>query len=282
MNFVALRLCVTKTLMIFLFSFIFVSCSPYKRLAYDFVNKSKGASVAFYVPDDLQKTNLRDDCDIESDEFAEMDENQIIDIVNSRIKILNEIDDEIFLDVMIASFEETLNDYDLNLQYWEDGDSKPDSLHWVVDLSHMEIQEVLTHQYVSCGMDGNYELIPLTRINVASWFEVLNDEKSMMVFTEHNYDDYIADCYYTMDSVNNVVANVEFQSVDINGFYSFAVALGKLYAGYIYDFFMNEYVSKEMMKNGKEYSVDDNYMRYDPYEMYIYYTVGDRAIIIEN
>lgn len=268
--------------LLFLLLLTLVSCASHKDVAYDFVNKSKGASVAFYVPDDLLKTNLRNDCDIESEEFAELDETQIRDAINSRIKILNKIDDDIFLNVMIASFEETLNDYDLELKYWEDSGNKPDSLHWIVDLSHIEIQEILTHQYVSCGMDGNYELIPLTRINVASWFEVLNDEKSALVFTEHNYDDYIADCYYTMDSVNNVIANVEFQSVNIDGFYNFAVVLGKLYAGYIYDFFMNEYVSKEMMKKGKEYSIEDNYMRYDPYEMYIYYTVGDRVIEIEK
>ena len=40
---------------------------------------------------------------------------------------------------------------------------------------------------------------------------------------------------------------------------------------------MNEYVKKEMKKKGLEYS-DDIYMRYDPYEMYIYYTGRDKFI----
>ena len=100
-------------------SFTIVSCAPHKKLAYDFVNISKGASVAFYVPEELQKTNLRSDCNPNSVDLVVLDEDELQDTINSRVKILNKIDNEIFLNVMIASFEETLKDYDLDLQYWE-------------------------------------------------------------------------------------------------------------------------------------------------------------------
>jgi len=53
--------------------------------------------------------------------------------------------------------------------------------------------------------------------------------------------------------------------------------LGRLYAGYTYDFFMNEYVKKEMLREEKDYS-DDIYLRYDPYEGYVYPTWRDRLI----
>lgn len=281
MNFVTLRLCVTKTL-IFLLSLILVSCSPYKRLAYDFVKKSKGASVALYVPSELLKTNKRADCDPNNIDLVLLEEDQLQDTINSRIKILNKIDDEIFLDVLFASFEETLSDYDLSLTYWEDDNKKPDSLHWIVDLSHIEIQEQTGVQVLNCGLEGNYEFIPLTTINVASWFELINDEESNLVFSEQNYEDYVVDCYYTMDSIHNLITNVEFQNISIDGFYNFAVALGKLYAGYCYDFFMNEYVSKEMKKVGKAYSFDEKCMRYDPYEYYIYSTWTDKMVRMEN
>lgn len=264
-------------ILLVLLSFAIVSCAPHKKLAYDFVNKTKGASVAFYLPEQLQKTNLRSDCNPESVDLILLDECQLQDTINSRIKILNKIDDDVFLDVVIASFEEALKDYGLDLQYWEDENTAPDSLHWVVDLSHIEIQESLKYQVSHCGVEGNYEFIPTTSINVASWFELFNDNTSDYLFAEHDYDEYILDCYYTLDSLNNLVTNVELKELSVEGFYDLAVVLGKLYAGYSFDYFMNQYVRTEMKKNGEEYS-DDIHMRYDPYEMYIYYTRKDRLI----
>lgn len=263
-----------------LLSLTIASCSPAKRFAYDFVNKSKGASVAFYVPVELQKTNMRKDCNPQNVDLVLLDEDQLADTINSRIKILNDIDDEVFLDVMIASFEEALRDYNLKLDYWEDENTSSDSLHWIVDLSHVEIQELVLHQMSHCGVEGNYEFLPSTAVNVASWFELANEEKSDILFTEQDYSEYIIDCFYTLDTANNLVVNAEFQQLTIDGFYGFAVMLGKLYAGYSFDYFMNEYVRKEMRKRGKEYS-DDTYMRYDPYESYIYYTTGDRLIPVD-
>lgn len=264
----------------FAFAFVLVSCSPHKQLAYDFVKKSKGASVAFYVPEELQRTNKRSDCDPNNIDLVLLDEDELQDTINSRVKILNKIDDGVFFNVMIASYEETLKDYGLILEYWEDENSKPDSLHWVVDLSYVEIQEHSSSQVINCGVEGYYEFLPSTRINVASWFELLDDDNSCLLFTEQNYEDYVIDCYYTLDSINNLIINADIQYVNIDGFYDFAVMLGKLYAGYSFDFFMNEYVKKEMIRKGKEY--DDIYMRYDPYEAYIYYTRKDRLIRIEN
>lgn len=269
-------------LLILLLSLIFVSCSPHKQLAYDFVSRSKGASVAFYVPKELQKTNMRSDCDPDNIDLVLLDDDQLKDTIDSRVQILNDIDDEIFLNVMIASFEETLNDYGLNLHYWENENIKPDSLHWIVDLSHLEIQEFNTALFTSCGVNGNYEFLPSTVVNVASWFELVNGDISYLLFTEQDYSEYIIDCYYSTDTANNYVVNAEFQRLTIDGFYDFAVMLGRLYAGYAYDFFMNDYVRKEMIRKEKEYDEEYMYLRYDPYEFYIYGTYLDKLTRIEE
>ncbi len=249
-------------------------------MAYDFVKISKGASVALYLPNELKKTNIRKDCDPNIPELFVLDENQLRDTIEARTKIVNKIDDDIFLEVMIASFAKTLEDYDLKLEYWENENTKPDSLHWVVDLSHVEVQEYVTHLLSECGVEGNVEFFAATAVNVASWFELINDDKSHFLFTEQNYEEYIADCYYTLDSLNNLIANVEYKKLTIDEFYDFAVILGKLYAGYTYDFFMNDYVRKEMLRKEKECSTN-SYFRYDPYEVYIYNTSRDRFIPME-
>lgn len=259
-----------------------VSCSLHKNLAYDFVQKSKGASVAFYIPEKLEKNNQRSDCNPKSVELVTLDESQLRDTINARTKIVNKIDDEIFFNVMIASFEETLKDYDLNLLYWEEDGKMPDSLHWIVDLSHIEVTEIVKHQITHCGVEGNYEILPATAVNVASWFDLSNGEKSTLLFTEQDYEDYLVDCYYTLDTANNLIVNADYQIISLDGFYDFAVILGRLYAGYCYDFFMNEYVRNEMIKKENYYDENEMYLRYDPYESFIYGTYRDRLLKVEN
>lgn len=260
---------------------LLASCSPQKKLAYDFVKQSKGASIAFYVPNEVKISNIRKDCDPENIDLVTLDEDQLKDTIEARTKIVNKIDEQLFLDVMIASFEETLEDYELKLEYWEDNNSKPDSLHWVVDLSHIEIQELVEYLLTHCGVEGNVDFFPSTSVSVASWFDLINGRTSERVFTEQFYCEYIKDCYYSLDSLNNRIANVEYQYLTMDGFYDFAVMLGKLYAGYTYDYFMNDYVRQEMVKKGKEYD-EEYYLRYDPYEIYIYNTWRDRLIKIED
>ena len=253
----------------------FVSCAPHKKLAYDFVRDAKGTSVAFYLPNELEKKNIRKDCQIEN--LYHIETEYVQDTIEARTKIVNKIDDEMFLDILFSSFESTLKDYDLSLEYWENENSRPDSLHWVVDLSHIEILEYIEYQMAQCEVEGNYEMIPSVGVNVATWIDLVNGDKANFVYTEQSFYEQICDCYYTMDSLNNIILNAEYQSITIKDFYDFAVLLGKLYAGYSFDYFMNEYVKTEMKKKGLEYS-DDIYMRYDPYEMYIYYTGRDRLI----
>ena len=146
-------------------------------------NEIQGTDTVF-----VEKSNMRSDCNPEIIDLFLLEEDQLQDTIDSKIKILNKIDDEIFLNVVAASFEETLEDYGLTLRYLEDENVSTDSLHWVVDLSHVEIQELIAHQLSSCGVDGNYEFIPITRLNVASWFNLLTESGSELVFTEQNYD----------------------------------------------------------------------------------------------
>lgn len=266
-------------LMLFLMSMVFVSCSPQKRLAYDFVNKTKGATVAFYVPKELKKINMRRDCDPSNIDLVTLDEEQLRDTIDARTRIVNKINDDIFLNVLYASFESTLKDYNLEIEYYDE-DIEPDSLHWIVDLSHIEIQEYVETLLSHCGVEDNIDFFSSTAVNVASWFEISDGDTTKLVFTEQNYSGYIEDCYYTLDSLKNLVPNVEMKHVSIDGFYDFAVILGRLYAGYCYDFIMNEYVKKAMIRKEKEYD-DDIYMRYDPYEMVIYFTRYDKMILMD-
>ena len=94
---------------LFLVAFLLVvmsSCSLEKRLAYDFVKKSEGARVAFYVPENVEKENIRRDCQPSNLEHIAPD--AVADTIEARTKVVNKIDDGMFLDILIMSYENTL------------------------------------------------------------------------------------------------------------------------------------------------------------------------------
>ena len=85
---------------------IMSSCTSQKKFAYDFVNKSKGAEVAFYVPDRLMKDNVRYDCQPENMEDVALED--VLDVIETRTRVVNKIDDDLFLDILISSFDDRI------------------------------------------------------------------------------------------------------------------------------------------------------------------------------
>ena len=56
--------------------------------------------------------------------------------------------------------------------------------------------------------------------------------------------------------------------------------LGKLYAGYTYDYMMNSYVGTELKKKGYNYQL---LLRYDPYKKQLRYAEdGDGFVIVDS
>ena len=117
--------------------------------------------------------------------------------------------------------------------------------------------------------------LQLVVVVVATWFNLANDTTFNMTFTEQNYfNDTDVDFDY---QGNKVVARIACDTISIDGFYNFAKLLGKLYAGYCYDFMMNKYID-----NHKVEPIDTiNRYRYDPYERYFYRTNRDYLIEVK-
>ena len=117
--------------------------------------------------------------------------------------------------------------------------------------------------------------VPVDLVNVAAWFNLANDTTYTMTFTEQNYFND-TDVSFDVDyQQNKIVAKTYCDTINIDGFYRFATLLGKLYAGYCYDFMMNKYIDNHQVE-----PIDPvNRYRYNPYEKYFYRT--DRDYLIE-
>lgn len=256
---------------------LLLSCSEQHSIARRFVKQNRKTVVALYLPGRLVKQNLREDEMPEELENATLEEQ--IEYMEGQIKVVNKIDDDKFLDIVYNTMKRTLEDYGLKVQYWEGEDSTPDSVHWVINVPRIEVREINENQEF-CGWVYTQRYcmdMPIDVVNVAAWFEFSNGLTNSLAFTEQNYVNE-TDVMFDVDyQSNKVYANTYVDTINIDGFYRFASLLGRLYAGYCYDFLLNDFIDKR-----SDEPTDTIYrFRYDPYERYFYKTQSDHLIEIK-
>lgn len=252
------------------------ACSEQHSIARRFVKNNRKTVVALYMPERLVKSNLRNDSI--PDELADSSLQTQIAYLEKQIKVIDKINDDNFLDIIYLTMQKTLKDYGLTVGYWENETLQPDSTHWVIEIPRIEVTEACNPEQFCGWIDYNKYCmdVPVDWVNVATWFNIANDTTFTMTFTEQNYFND-TDVRYDLDSRNNVIAKISCDTINIDGFYKFATLLGKLYAGYCYDFMLNKYIDSQ-----QDAPADDLYRyRYDPYERYFYQTKRDYLIEIK-
>ena len=254
---------------------VLAACSEQHGIARRFVKNNRNTVVALYMPQKLVKRNLRNDSIPEY--LADSSLQTHIEYLEKQVKVIDKVNDDKFLDIIYLNMKETLNDYGLTVEYWDDGNSLPDSTHWVIEIPRIEVTEAWeNHQFCGWVYDHRYCMdVPVDMVNVAVWFDLANDSTYTMTFTEQNYfNDTDVEFDFDFQS-NKVIAKTYCDTISIDGFYKFASILGRLYAGYCYDFLMNKYIDNQHVE-----PIDTiNRYRYDPYERYFYRT--DRDYLIE-
>ena len=193
--------------------------------------------------------------------------------------VLDGFSQDLFLDVMYGAYADAMGDYGILVYVPENVDSVPvDSTHWLVMLSQMEISGRIT-QYEDFLFSETEELSykhPLNTVNVASWFEVNDGDWRPVLFCEHNLMDGFeskADLSFWSDKIDY---QYTIDTLDLEDVYNYAVYLGKLYAGYTYDYMMNSYVGAELKKQGYAYQI---MLRYDPYKKQLRYAEEDEGFV---
>ena len=268
-----------KRYIVILFSAILllISCSQQKNLARRFVKNNRNTIVALYLPEKLDKRNLRNDSIPEY--LADSSLQKQISYLEKQIKVIDKVNDDKFLDIIYLTMKESLKDYGLKVEYWSDSISQPDSTHWLIEIPRIEITEVCEPQrFCDWIYESRYCIdIPVDLVNVATWFSLSNDTVSTMTFTEQNYFND-TDVMFDLDYQNSrIVTKTYCDTINIDGFYKFASVLGRLYAGYCYDFMMNKYIDNHQVEpNDTMFRY-----RYDPYEKYFYRTERDYLIEVK-
>lgn len=262
-----------KYLLIFAIATLFlVSCSQKIKLAQHFVDRSNGIKVALYVPNTLIKNNLRNDsipCEMDS-----LSNEEKTAYLEKKIRVIDKIDDSKFIDIVYFSMAKEFRAFGVDVEYWGSDSVQADSTRWVIDIPMVEVTEFVENQIVAADFYGDMVSVevPVDVVNVSTWFNLNDGITNDTVFADNNYiNDFVG--YFDYDLNGRVYANITADSIDLDGFYRFGAMLGRLYAGYCFDYLMNGYIDK----NTVEVDTVKKY-RFDPYEKYFYKTETDRLI----
>ena len=197
-------------------------------------------------------------------------------------EVLKGFSQDLFLDVVYNAYAETMGQYGVEVYVPEDIENvQVDSVHWLVMLSRMEISGRITEyeDYLFSDLDEFSYKHPLNTVNVASWFEINDGDWKPVQFCEHNLmDGFDSKMDYSIWT-QRIDYTYSIDTLKLEDVYNYAVYLGKLYAGYTYDYMMNDYVGAELKKQNYLYQI---MLRYDPYKKQLRYAEeGDCFVGVE-
>lgn len=244
----------------------FSSCRTDLKLAKTFVAERTGIQAAVYFPESAEVKSL-------------------YNATYGQCDVLNGFSQDLFLDVMYNAYAEAMEAYNVTVYIPEDIENvQVDSLHWLVMLSRVEVTESITEyeDYLFSDTDEYSYKHPLNMVNVASWFEVNDGDWKPVLYCEHNLvDGFDSKTDYSFWSAK-LDYTYTIDTLELNDVYNYAVYLGKLYAGYTYDYMMNDFVVTELKKQDIDYW-DLFKLRYDPYKKELRYAEdGDGFVEIKE
>ena len=254
-----------KKLLLFVLLLLFFSrCQTELKLAKSFVAEQTQTRVAVYFPEQAE---------------VKVEYNTQY----GQTEVLQGFSQNLFLDVMYEAYADMLRVYGLDVYIPDDIDNvQVDSTHWLVMLSRMEISGRITEyeDYLFSDTDEFSYKHPLNTVNVASWFEINDGEWRPVQFCEHNLmDGFDSKADYSLWN-GQVDYEYTIDTLTLTDIYNYAVYLGKLYAGYTYDYMMNSYVGAKTNNVNYYYNV---MLRYNPYKKRLFYAEeGDMFIEIDE
>lgn len=263
--------------------FLFVSCSVEWKMANSYAQEADKVSLMYLCADNLYADFLPT-WPIEAYDSLDAYEQDSARLANSLIiKQINQAD---FFTTFNESFVKELRRY--GVQVYTENQMEAFQLiegeQWMVNLAQVEIEETIISyrdEEVLNGMLYTYDF-PLNQITFSSWFEFsplnLTENKSQQVlFASYDLsDDYQG--YFTQNFLTGEVGYfLDVDTLDMTVFKNNVSFLGRLYAGYTFDFLMNQHLKKQIPGENRT----GKYLRYDPYRRFLFSTENDRFELLE-
>jgi len=233
------------------------SCSVEKKLAMEFLQTRDSISLYLIRPEFVFKTNLKS---WQIEDFEQMTVSELDSALFTNSLFLKEIDDTLLLNRFFGSFSSTL--LRLNLQPYEQenlhGFLSSEKTSYQVALVQLELEEdVYPYRAEEVFYDSVlfYEDFLLNTVNINSWFDIskLNEPTASnnLLYTSHYVMDQIEGRFVNNLFTREVKYKYNLFPMKTENVYALALVLGKAYAGYVFDYLMNEYIFRNFSPGKK-------------------------------
>ncbi len=269
--------------LLFVFATALFSCSTEQKMAREFVESKPNISILILPVDYFFKKSLKRD---EVGDTSVMTSFQVDSTALANSIFLKDVSDSAFLEIYINSM---FNEFErLGITVYDESHLESflfiQTQAYILSIAQIELEEYYTVQEESqeIGDFVYHKNITLNAVSINSWFELnrLNpkEEGHELFYATEEISDFV-DGYF---SHNIFTGDVQFKYVkremETEDIYHYCDILGQRYAGYAYDYIMNEHIT-EHFPAGKERR---NFMRYNRANRTIDPAEANRFIFLEE
>jgi len=269
--------------LIILLSGLAVSCYPEWKLAKSYIESKPELSIMIFPTDYVFKINLKRS---EIGDTTGMTSMELDSTLEANSLFLKNISDSIFLETfinsMIIEFEKL--GFDVYTENYIDSFLFFQSPAYIFNIAQIELEEhYLDYEDEEEFGDNIYhKSLDLDAVSLNSWFELskLNgkEEGRKLFYTSETIAD-IADGYFTENIFTGKVQyKYQIIDLDVDIIYRYAEHLGQRYAGYTFDYILNEYIKENFPPDKKR----RYYMRYNRPNNTLDPASDNRFIILEE
>jgi hypothetical protein len=242
------------------------SCSLERDLSKAFLEKRDNISILLSKPDFVFKTNNKS---WQIQGFDKMSNNRQEAALQENSLFLNKINDSVFLERYFKALTTGLNSFGVNVYEMDQLMSfmEQTGTLYQVSVAQIELEEDIFPYHVEETFDDTavyFEDFDLNTVNVNNWFEIhkLNDAQAVnnLLYSSHYLMDQIEGQFAENIFTGEVKYKYNLFPMDTSSIYEFAGMLGEKYAGYIFDYLINEFVFRNFPENQRP----GVYMHFDP------------------
>ncbi len=232
------------------------SCLPERKIADNFIESQHVLNLMVVPPELVFKYNHKGEI-IEGFDSLKNDQ-QDSALWNSSLYVQH-LNDSILLETYMNQFMGELRALGFNVYLPDAVDSfmtdKPQA--YILDIPQVQVDEYF-YPLVDEG-DFNdstyYKKFNINAVDFSCWFELrkagVENAKRMVLYTTNTAYDTFEGRFFNDPFSGNVRYKYTIDSLRTKDVYEMATYLGKKHAGYLYDYFMNQYIAKHLPEGMK-------------------------------
>lgn len=259
---------------------VLTSCIPEKKLAKDFISMPEKINIQLFSPQEILKYNHTGELIKGFSKLSSAEQDSALYFTSRYIRY---VDDSVYLERYVNSFIEELRKLGMVVYVDNTVDSflqnKPQS--YVLNMAQVQLDEYLLPHSDSIVFNDSifFKSFRLNAVDASSWLELskvnANSPKKTVLFSTMTVSDAFEGNFYLQPFSDNVIYKYNIDSLQVRDIYDLAAYTGRQQAGYLFDYFMNNYIAINMPTKPM------GYLRYDRKSNSFYFTDDEKFEVLK-